>query len=61
MGDLIGPNPTKVGGPKVKDTFSVFHTNIRSLPYNGENLHNLLASLEFKFDVIALSGTWNPD
>ena len=45
----------------VKNTFSVFHTNIRSLPYNGENLHNLLASLEFKFDVVALSETWNPE
>ena len=46
---------------KVKDTFSAFHTNISSLQHNGENLHNLLASLEFKFDIIALSETWNPD
>ena len=46
---------------KVKNSFSVFHTNISSLQGNGDNLHNLLASLEFKFDVIALSETWNPD
>ena len=46
---------------KVKNTFSLFHTNICSLQYNGDNLHNLLASLEFKFDIIALSETWNPD
>ena len=46
---------------KVKNTFSLFHSNICSLQYNGDNLHNLLASLEFKFDVIALSETWNPE
>ena len=46
---------------KVDNSFSVFHTNICSLQYNGDNLHNLLASLEFKFDIIALSETWNPE
>ena len=46
---------------KVNNTFSLFHTNICSLQYNGDNLHNLLANLEFKFDIIALSETWNPD
>ena len=45
---------------KVKDSFSVFHTNICSLQYNGDNLHNLLANLEFKFDIVAVSETWNP-
>ena len=42
---------------KIKNSFSVFHTNICSLQYNGDQLHNLLASLEFKFDIIALSET----
>ena len=46
---------------KVKNPFSLFHTNISSLQFNGDHLHNLLASLEFKFDVIALSETWNPE
>ena len=46
---------------KVNDSFSIFHTNICSLQYNGYNLHNLLASLEFKFDIVAVSETWNPD
>ena len=45
---------------KTINTFSLFHTIICSLQYNGDNLHNLLASLEFKFDIIALSETWNP-
>ena len=46
---------------KVNKPFSLFHTNICSLQYNGDNLQNLLASLEFKFDIIALSETWNPE
>ena len=43
------------------NTFSLFHTNICSLQYNADKLQNLLFSLEFKFDIIALSETWNPD
>ena len=46
---------------KKKDTFSLLHTNMCSLQFNGENLQNLLASLEFKFDIVALSETWNPE
>ena len=46
---------------KLKNSFSIFHTNISSLQYNGDQLHNLLASLEFKFDIVAVSETWNPD
>ena len=41
--------------------FSLLHSNICSLQYNGDNLENLLANLEFKFDIIALTETWNPD
>ena len=43
------------------NSFSLIHTNICSLQHNGDNLQNLLANLEFKFDIIALSETWNPD
>ena len=39
----------------------MLHSNICSLQYNGDNLVHLLANLEFKFDIIALSETWNPD
>jgi len=46
---------------KLKDPFSIIHTNICSLQHNGDNLINLLAGLEFKFDIIALTETWNPD
>ena len=42
-------------------SFSLFHTNICSLQFNGDNLENLLANLQFKFDIIALTETWNPD
>jgi len=42
---------------KVKNPFSLLHTNIRSLPFNGDNLKMLLTNLEFKFDIIALSET----
>ena len=45
----------------ISSSFSLFHTNICSLQYNADNLQNLLTNLEFKFDVIALSETWNPD
>jgi len=46
---------------KVKNPFSILHTNISSLQHNGDNLKLLLNNLEFKFDVIALSETWNPE
>ena len=32
-----------VQGDKTKDTFSLLHTNICSLQFNGDNLQNLLA------------------
>ena len=44
-----------------RKTFSIFHTNICSLPANSENLEILLEDLEYKFDVISLSETWNPE
>ena len=45
---------------KNKD-FSIFHTNICSLQGNFEKLHNLVANLEFKFSIIAVSETWTPE
>ena len=39
--------------------FSLFHSNICSLKANFDKLHNLLNNLDFKFNVIALSETWN--
>jgi hypothetical protein len=42
-------------------SFSLLHSNICSLQYNADNLQNLLTNLEFNFDVIALTETWNPD
>jgi len=46
---------------KLNKPFSLLHTNICSLQHNGDNLINLLSDLEFKFDVVALTETWNPD
>jgi hypothetical protein len=46
---------------RMDDNFSLLHTNICSLQCNGDNLENLLNNLQFKFDIIALTETWNPD
>ena len=40
---------------------SLLHTNICSLQANGDKLDILLKELDFKFDIIALSETWNPE
>ena len=40
---------------------SILHTNICSLRANFESLEILLNDLEHRFDIIALSETWNPD
>ena len=45
----------------INQSFSLMHTNIRSLTANFEKLENLLADLDFHFDVIACTETWNPD
>ena len=44
-----------------KNLFSVFHTNISSLSANFEKLELLLYELNFKFDIIALTETWNSE
>ena len=43
------------------DKFSLLHTNICSLQGNFEKLEMLLRDLEYQFDVIALTETWNND
>ena len=43
-----------------KEPFSIYHTNIQSLNCNFDSLHRGLANLDFPFDIIALSETWNP-
>ena len=42
------------------NNFSLIHTNIESLCAKEEKLKLLLTNLDFSFDVIALSETWNP-
>ena len=43
-----------------KKNFSLFHTNIQSLNCNFGKLEYLLYSLDFNFDLIYLTETWNP-
>ena len=40
--------------------FSVLHTNIESLSHNFDALERLCIDLNFPFDIIALTETWNP-
>ena len=39
----------------------MFHTNISSLSANFEKLELLLYELNFKFDIIVLTETWNSE
>ena len=41
--------------PKMQENLNFFHLNISSLPYHFTELHNLLASTDFKFDVIGIT------
>ena len=41
-----------------KDSFSAIHFNCRSLNRNHLEIENLLCSLNYTFDVIALTETW---
>ena len=38
-------------------TFSLFHLNVASLPLNFDDLHTILAALNFEFDVIGITET----
>ena len=40
--------------------FSVFHTNIESLSHNFDSLERLCTDLNYPFDIIAVTETWNP-
>ena len=46
--------------PAKDKSFSIFHTNIESLQCNLERLHTLLVNIEYNFDIIAVTETWNP-
>ena len=41
-----------------KNDLKIFHLNIRSLAYNGDDLICYLSLLKQQFDVICLSETW---
>ena len=44
-----------------KTPLSVLHTNIQSLSHNFDSLEKLCTDLDYSFDIIALSETWNPE
>ena len=44
-----------------KKSLGIFHTNICSLQKNVDSLEDLLHDLDYSFDVIALTETWNPE
>ena len=46
---------------KNKTPFSILHTNIQSLSHNFDSLEKLCTDLNYPFDIIALSETWNPE
>ena len=46
---------------KTRTPFSILHTNIQSLSHNFDSLERLCTDLEYPFDIIALSETWNPE
>ena len=46
---------------KNRKTFSVIHTNIESLNGNFEKLQYLLNDIDYRFDIIALTETWNDE
>ena len=43
------------------NSLGIFHTNMCSLQANINNLEDLLHDLDYSFDVIALTETWNPE
>ena len=52
---------TNVYKSKEKKPFSALHTNIQSLMHNFDSLESLCCNLDYPFDVIALSETWNAE
>ena len=45
----------------VNQCFSLMHTNISSLTGNFDKLEHLITYLDFCFDIIACTETWNPE
>ena len=43
-----------------KKTLSLLHSNIESLMHNFDQLDNLCSDLNYPFDIIAVTETWNP-
>jgi len=56
--DLFSYEPQNLSN---KNLLNFFHTNIRSLNKNFEELVHFLANINFKFHIIALSETWITD
>lgn len=46
---------------KKQNKLSIFHTNICSMNANVESMQDLLHDLDFKFDILAVTETWNPE
>ena len=49
----------KLSAKNIRQNSHGFHSNIASIINKQDNLELLLQSLDFKFDVIALSETWH--
>ena len=47
-----------IGDDISKDTMSIVHLNIRSLPKNLSKFIELMTILKFQFDIIGFSETW---
>ena len=45
---------------KDKKPFTAIHTNIESLMHNFDSLEQLCIDLDYPFDIIAVTETWNP-
>ena len=46
---------------KDKKPFSALHTNIQSLMHNFDSLEQLCTGLDYYFDIIAVTETWNSE
>ena len=47
--------------PRIHDSFSLLHLNIRSLQCNANKLTDLFSNVNFKFSLIGISETWLND
>ena len=44
-----------------QEHLSIFHTNICSLNANTDQMLDLLHDLDYKFDILSLTETWNSE